>query len=86
MWVTQADQPRSTTVKALPNDADYTARFTLVEHGEATDLTVTFGAEVVRPTRSSRIMLALFGRIGMRMTRRALAKDLAEIKARAESL
>jgi hypothetical protein len=31
-------------------------------------------------------MMAIFGKIGMSFTRRALAKDLAEIAAKAESL
>lgn len=86
MWVTQAEPPRSTTVKALQNGADYTTRFTLAERDGGTDLTLTFRAEVVQASRFSRIMMALFGKIGMSMTRKALAKDLAEIAAKAESL
>jgi carbon monoxide dehydrogenase subunit G len=86
MWVSQADPPRSTTVKALQGGADYTSRFALAERDGGTDLTLTFGAEVLKPTVLSRIMMALFGRIGMSVTRRALAKDLAEIAAKAESL
>lgn len=86
MWVSQADPPRSTTVKALQGGADYTSRFTLAPGGGGTDLTLTFGAEVLRPTVISRIMMALFGKIGVSMTRKALAKDLAEIAAKAESL
>jgi carbon monoxide dehydrogenase subunit G len=85
MWVDQADPPRSTTVKA--NQAgDYTTRFTLAERDGGTDLTLTFGAEVVKPTVLSRVTMALFGKIGMSITRKALAKDLAEIAAKAESL
>jgi hypothetical protein len=30
--------------------------------------------------------MAVFGKLGMRITRKALAKDLAEIAAKAESL
>lgn len=86
MWVSQADPPRSTTVKALQGGADYTSRFTLAERDGGTDLTLTFGAEVLKPTVLSRVMMALFGRIGMSITRKALAKDLAEIAAKAESL
>jgi carbon monoxide dehydrogenase subunit G len=86
MWVSQADPPRSTTVKALQGGADYTSRFALAERDGGTDLTLTFGAEVLKPTVLGRIMMALFGRIGMSVTRRALAKDLAEIAAKAESL
>jgi carbon monoxide dehydrogenase subunit G len=86
MWVAEADPPRSTTVKALQGGADYTSRFTLAERDGGTDLTLTFGADVLRPTVVSRIMMALFGKLGMKVTRKALAKDLAEIAAKAESL
>ncbi|MFJ5698537.1 SRPBCC family protein [Arthrobacter sp. NPDC093139] len=86
MWVAQADPPRSTTVKALQGGADFTSRFTLAEREGGTDLTLTFGAEVLRPTVVSRVMMALFGKIGMNVTRKALARDLAEIAAKAESL
>ncbi|ASN21409.1 SRPBCC family protein [Arthrobacter sp. YN] len=86
MWVSQADPPRSTTVKALQGGADYTSRFTLFERDGGTDLTLTFGAEVLKPSFLSKVGMALFGKIGMSMTRKALAKDLAEIAAKAESL
>ncbi|MEV7606315.1 SRPBCC family protein [Paenarthrobacter sp. NPDC089322] len=86
MWVSQTDPPRSTTVKALQGGADYTTRFNLAERDGGTDLTLTFGADVVKPTLLSKITMALFGKIGMSMTRKALSKDLAEIAAKAESL
>ena len=82
MWVSQADPPRSTTVKALQGGADYTTHFALNGRDGGTDLTLTFGATVLKPTLLSRITMALFGKIGMSMTR----KDLAEIAAKAESL
>ena len=63
-------RPGSTTVKALQGGADYTSRFTLAERDGGTDLTLTFGAEVVRPTLFSRIAMALFGKIGMSITER----------------
>lgn len=91
MWVSQAEPPSattggSTTVKALQGGADYTTRFILAERDGGTDLTLTFGAEMVKPTLLSKVMMALFGRIGMSATRKALARDLAEIAAKAESL
>jgi hypothetical protein len=91
MWVSQSEAPSngragSTTVKALQGGADYTTRFALAERGGGTDLTLTFGAEVIKPTRFSRIMLTVFGPLGMRITRKALAKDLADIAAKAEAL
>jgi carbon monoxide dehydrogenase subunit G len=86
MWVSQAEPPRSTTVKARQGSADYTSRFMLADRDGGTDLTMTFGAELVNPSRMSKLALALFGKLGMSMTRKALAKDLAEIAAKAESL
>ncbi|MFF2245418.1 SRPBCC family protein [Arthrobacter sp. NPDC058130] len=91
MWVSQCEPPSpgragGTTVKALQGGADYTSRFALAERDGGTDLTLTFGAEIIKPTRFSRIMLAVFGPLGMRITRKALTKDLAEIGAKAESL
>ncbi|MCU1530623.1 MAG: hypothetical protein JWO49_194 [Arthrobacter sp.] len=85
----EAPSPRrggSTTVKARQGGADYTTRFALAERDGGTDLTLTFGAEVLNPSRLSKAMMAVFGPIGMRITRRALSKDLAEIAAKAESL
>jgi carbon monoxide dehydrogenase subunit G len=86
MWVAQADPPRSTTVKARQGSTDYTTRFTLAGRDGGTDLTLTFGAELANPSRMSKLALALFGKLGMLITRKALAKDLAEIAAKAESL
>lgn len=86
MWVSQTDPPRSTTVKALQGGADYTTRFALNERDGGTDLSLTFGAEVLKPTLLSKVTMALFGKIGMSVTRKALARDLAEIAAKAESL
>ncbi len=91
LWVSASEPPAaggagSTTVKALQGGADYTTNFTLLERNGGTDLTVTFGAEMVKPTRSSKIMMTIFGPIGMRITRKALARDLREIAAKAESL
>ena len=91
MWVAQCEAPSqsrggSTTVKALQGGADYTSRFALAERDGGTDLTLIFGAEVVKPTQFSKVMLTVFGPLGMRITRKALAKDLAEIAVKAESL
>jgi carbon monoxide dehydrogenase subunit G len=86
MWVAQADPPRSTTVKALHGGADYTSRFSLAERNGGTDVTLTFGADIVKPTVLSKVAMVLFGKVGMSVTRKALAKDLAEIAAKVESL
>ena len=80
------DRAGSTTVKALQGGADYTTRFTLGRarrrDGPLADLRRRGGQ--AHPAERDR--LAVFGKIGMSMTRKALAKDLAEIAAKAESL
>jgi carbon monoxide dehydrogenase subunit G len=86
MWVSQADPPRSTTVKALQGGADYTTHFLLQERDGGTDLTLEFGAQMINPTPLTRVSMALLGGIGMAMTRKSLKRDLAEIAAKAESL
>lgn len=86
MWVFEAEPPLATTVKAVQGGADYTTRFTLAARGSGTELTVYFGAEIIKPNILTKVMVALLGRIGMNATRKALAKDLDEIAAKAESL
>lgn len=76
----------STIVTAREGGTDYTSRFTLAERDGGTDLTVTFSAGRARPGRLGTVLMAVFGSIGMRITRKALARDLAEIGAKAESL
>ena len=84
MWVSEADPPRSTTVKALQGGADYTSRMSLADRDGGTDLTMTFGADLASPSRMQKLAMALFGGLGMRITRKAFAKDLAEIAAKAD--
>src|SRR5687767_10561489 len=55
LWVADADPPRSTTVKALQGGAEYTSRFILAGRSRGTDLTLTFRAEVLRPTLASKV-------------------------------
>jgi len=96
MWVSRCEPPAprrtaggttaGTTVQARQKGADYTSRFSLAERDGGTDLTLTFVAALDRPGRLGRAMMAVFGPLGMRMTRKSLARDLGEIAARAESL
>lgn len=91
MWVADADPPAPgqggrTTVQAQSGGADYTTRFVLTPRDSGTDVTVTFGADMANPSRLNKVMMAVLGPVGMRITRKALAKDLAEIAAKAESL
>lgn len=84
MWVATADAPHSTTVRSDSGGAAYTTRFTLTPVAGGTDVTMFFGAEVTKPSVISRLMMAMFGRLGMRLLRKALQRDLREIAAKAE--
>ena len=84
MWVADVDAPASTTVKAASNGADYTTRFTLTPADGGTRLAMFFGAELETPGTLSRLMMALFGKLGLRVARKQMAKDLDEIAAKAE--
>ncbi|MET3810136.1 SRPBCC family protein [Arthrobacter sp. UYEF3] len=85
----------STTVQARQNGTDYTSRFSIAERDGGTDLTLTFAAARVGSGRvgSARVgsgrlgkaLMTVFGPLGMRITRKGLARDLAEIAARAEA-
>ena len=86
MWVDRAEAPRSTTVKALQGGTDYSTRFNLAPRDGGTDLTVTFGARMLNPNLATRVLVATLGKLGLAATRKAFAKDLAEIAAKAESL
>lgn len=85
MCVSDLDKPESTTVKAHSNGADYTTRFTLAPvNGGGTRLTMFFGAELAHPGVFAKVLMALFGKLGLNMTRKQMAKDLEEIAAKAE--
>lgn len=66
MWVASVDAPRSTTIRSDSGGAAYTTQFTLVPADDGTDVTMFFGAELKNPGVLSRLMMAVFGRLGMR--------------------
>lgn len=97
MWVSRCEPPSpgragtagstaSTTVQARQGGTDYTSRFSLAARDGGTDLTLTFTAVPVRTTRLARAAVLLFGPLGMRLTRKGMARDLAEIAGKAEGL
>ena len=83
--VTEADAPRRTTVEADADGVHYRTVFTLAELHPGTEVTVTFSAEQPDTTRVRRVATAVLGPLGARFTRRVLARDLADIAARAEA-
>lgn len=86
MWVASVDAPRSTTIRSDSRGTAYTTRFTLAPTDDGTNVTMFFGAELERPGVGSRLMMAMFGRLGMRIVRKAMDKDLRQIVAKAEQV
>lgn len=85
MWVAAVDEPRSTTVKAESRGTEYLTVFSLEPVDGGTLVHVDFSAETPQPGPAQRLGWLVFGRAGMKATRKALEKDLEEIAAVAEA-
>lgn len=84
MWVTDVDPGVSYVVEAENNGAKYTTVMKVIALGDASsEVSMDFGAE---PTGTiARIMSATVGKLFENATRKALAQDLDDIAAAAES-
>lgn len=86
MWVAENDPRRRTVVRARSGGTDYETVFELAGPEEGpTDLTVRFGAETPEPGRVAAVVWKVFGPLGLRLTRKALASDLDDIATAAQS-
>ena len=85
MWVVEANEPTVTVVNAESGGARYRTEFTLTEQGDATVLAMNFSAELLDPSTIQRVMQTLFGRLGLSMTKKVVAADLADIAVAAEA-
>jgi uncharacterized protein YndB with AHSA1/START domain len=85
MEVTAVDRPRRTVVESRSHGVLYRTVFSLQPVEEGTRLEMCFGASHPDPTLLFRVTSAVFGRVGMALTRKMLEQDLADIAARAES-
>lgn len=84
MWVVDSDPHRRTEVAASSGGADYRTVFTLTPAGEATELTMVFGAHTPEPTGVQKLLLKAFGNLGVKVTRKVMETDLADIASAAE--
>ncbi|WP_241566021.1 SRPBCC family protein [Prescottella agglutinans] len=57
----------------------------MTDLGGSTDLAMTFSPSQSAPSGFEQIMMAVFGRLGMRVTAKVMMQDLADIAARAEA-
>ncbi|MFW7414167.1 SRPBCC family protein [Demequina sp. SO4-18] len=85
MWVVAADEPHTTTVSAESNGTRYSTVFVCEPIDGGTRLSVDFGGETVSPTLGQKIAWAMFGKMGLKASRKALVQDLEDIAKAAES-
>ena len=84
MWVTEVEAPTRTVVKAHSNGMDYTSGFTLEPQADGTLLTMNFAGVSTSTSMATKILGAVFGRLGLRVTKKMMAKDLDDFAAKAE--
>jgi len=82
MWITEAVEPEFYKTRAESHGAIYTSTLALKESNGATELSMRFSAQPV--TFGAKVMWRLTGFLFAGATRKALAKDLQDIKAAVE--
>ncbi len=84
MWVTEVDPGKSYVVEAESHGAKYTTTMHVTAIGERTsEVSMVFGAESIGTM--TKIISATVGRLFENATRKALAQDLDDIAAAAET-
>ncbi|WP_062287665.1 SRPBCC family protein [Demequina phytophila] len=84
MEVVASEPPRSTSIHAESRGTEYLTVYTLEPTEAGTLLVCDFSAETPNPGPAQRIGWFVFGKAGMRATRKALDQDLAHIAEAAE--
>ncbi|MFC1595482.1 SRPBCC family protein [Gemmatimonadota bacterium] len=82
MWITDVTETENYKTRAESHGAVYTTHLTVSDVGDATRLTMEFTG--VPQTFGARVMAAMTGVIFNRATRKALMKDLIDIKSAVE--
>lgn len=83
MVITAAERPSWYTVEADNRGVHYISTFRFEPAGEGrTEVTMTFGGS---PTKPQNAVARLLGRFGLKMVRRTLDQDLADLAAAAEA-
>lgn len=81
MWITDAVENEYYRTRAESHGAIYKTEFLLTKNGESTDLIMSFDAELV--TLKAKLM-SIMGFLFISATRKALKKDLEDIKVAVE--
>lgn len=83
MEVTRLDPHRSYTVEADNQGVHYISTFTFTPLGaDRTEVAMTFTGEATTPQN---VIVRLMGRLGLRIVRKSLAKDLDDLATAAEA-
>lgn len=85
LQVTEVDAPRRTTVEAESDGVHYVSTLTVTPTASGTHLLMTFAADQPHPSRWQRLAWAALGGLGLRLSRRVMARDLDDIARRAET-
>lgn len=87
MWVAESDPLRRTVVAASSGGAEYRTTFELEPQPDgSTLLRYTFRAETPDPSGVQKLLWAVFGRLGARVTRKVMEQDLEDIAGAAEGM
>lgn len=82
MWITDAVENKSYSTRAESHGAIYITHFELEEKGDHCELTMTFGAELVK--FMTKLVSAVTGWMFASATKKALMEDLNDIKRAVE--
>lgn len=82
MWITTAIENKSYSTRAESHGAIYITHIELEQKGESCELTMTFGAELVK--FMTKVVSALTGWMFTNATKKALLEDLNDIKKAVE--
>jgi carbon monoxide dehydrogenase subunit G len=82
MWITDAVENKSYSTRAESHGAIYITHFELEQKGDQCELTMTFGAEIVK--FMTKVVSALTGWMFVSATKKALLEDLSDIKGTVE--
>lgn len=84
MWITDSRKNKFYETRAESHGAIYKSRMEIAKDGAGSTLTMSFDGEAV--TFGAKVMWALTGWMAKKPMQKAIAADLADIKAAAESL
>lgn len=84
MYVTEVEAPARTTIEAETAGVHYVSTFTLSPRDAGTELSMTFGGHQPDPSGLQKLAWTVFGRLGLKMTRKVMVRDLEDIAKRAE--